>query len=352
MPTTNPKLLFIVKERYVYGTKTKSYGLINSCNFVVKKLNANGINAEAVQVVDNNSIDFHVSRYQPTHCFIEALWVVPSKFLELSRLHPDVEWIVRLHSMIPFLSNEGMAFEWINEYIELRKAGVKISISCNNEDLYNDLKPIYKYVSYSPNIYVEDYNPSSESFDFSGTDTINIGCFGALRPLKNNTKQAMAAIKFADGLKKKLNFHVNISEHEKTVSSPILKNLRHIFAITKHKLIEHPWYEHHDFLQLVRAMDFGMQVSFTESFNITAADFVHCQIPVVVSKEIQFVHDACRSDVHDDRRIMQAMENAYYKSNFDGRSFNPNFSLLQENNGLLQNHNNKAIKAWYKLLGF
>ena len=111
----NVKVLFIIKERKVYGTKTVSYGLVNSCEFVANALHKCGIRAKVVQVIDNNGIDKEVHEYKPTHCFIEALWVTPSKFEILAKLHPKVKWNVRIHSMIPFLVSEGMSFEWINE---------------------------------------------------------------------------------------------------------------------------------------------------------------------------------------------------------------------------------------------
>lgn len=36
-------------------------------------------------------------------------------------------------------------------------------------------------------------------------------------------------------------------------------------------------------------MDLGMQVSFSETFNIVAADMISQDVPVVVSNEIEFV---------------------------------------------------------------
>ena len=350
--SSEPKLLFITKERYNYGSPTRAYGLYNSCLFVSKALEKIRIKSKVIQVVDNNGIDAEVSEYKPSICFIEALWVNPSKFEVLSQLHPNIEWVVRLHSMIPFLSNEGMAFEWINGYINLRKRGIKISLSCNNKKLYDYLKPIYKYVSFTPNIYVGDDTEPTRFFNYTENNTINIGCFGALRPLKNTTQQAMLATKFANDLNKKLKFHINVSEHEQNTAGPILKNLREIFKQTNHTLVEHPWYEHADFLQLVRSMDFGMQMSFSETFNITSADFVHCGIPVVVSNEIDFVHDSLRSDVHDDRRILNCMKNAFYKSNFDNRTMHTNTRTTEENSGLLSHHNRMALRSWIYYLGF
>ena len=343
-PFQPKNLLFIVKERNVYGTKTRAYGLFNSCNFVARKMREEGHEANVVQVIDNNCIDKYVTQYKPTHCFIEALWVVPSKFEVLAKLHPGVKWIIRLHSMVPFLSSEGMAFEWINEYLELKKKGIDISISCNNEKAYNDLREIYgSVISYTPNIYFPDtYTEPRTRFCIEKfEDDLHIGCFGALRVMKNHPQQAIWAIDFANNINKKMFFHVNISEHEQREASPILRNLRAIFANTRHELVEHLWYEHVDFLQLVKEMDLGMQISFSETFNITAADFVFCNIPIVVSNEIQFVQEAFRVNPTDKHATVRALNAAYYGT----------LSHVQrENLNLLNRHNNDAVKTWLKFV--
>lgn len=341
-PNINPngyKFLFIIKERSVYGTKTKAYGLFNSCQFICNKLKKHNIEANVVQVIDNNCIDKYVTQYSPTHCFIEALWAVPSKFEVLAKLHPNVKWIIRLHSMIPFLSSEGMAFEWLNDYINLRKKGINISISCNNEKLYEDLKQLYdEGVSYTPNIYEPEIPPTKQDVN-KKDDTIDIGCFGALRVLKNHTQQALWAIEFANKIEKKLNFHVNISEHEQRESGPVLRNLRAIFKNTNHTLIEHPWYDHSDFLQIVKKMDLGMQISFTETFNVTAADFVYCEIPIVVSKEIKFVHPNCSVNPTNEKQVDSAMKYAFYDR-----------KIVKENKELLDEHNRCAYNSWLKFI--
>src|SRR5574339_131410 len=114
-----PRVLFICKIRSsFYGP---SFGLINSCRFIANALEANDIKAKVVSVVDNSDIDREVHKFKPTHVFIEALWVVPSKFEELIPLHPKIKWFVRIHSKVPFLANEGMAMHWLREYHDLSK---------------------------------------------------------------------------------------------------------------------------------------------------------------------------------------------------------------------------------------
>lgn len=328
----NYRFLFIIKERSVYGTKTKAYGLFNSCKFVCNKLNKIGMEANVIQVVDNNCIDKYVTEYKPTHCFIEALWVVPSKFEVLAKLHPNVKWVIRLHSMVPFLTSEGMAFEWLNEYMELRKKGINISISCNNQEMHEQLSQIYDAVSYTPNIYEPDYECSKKN---NSKEILDIGCFGALRVLKNHTQQALWAIEFANKLGKKMNFHINVSEHEQREGGPVLRNLRAIFKNTQHSLVEHLWYEHKDFLELVSTMDMGMQISYTETFNVVAADFVYCGVPIVVSKDIKFVHPNCSVSPSNDKQIESAMKHAFYSRD-----------ITKDNKKLLEDHNRMAFQQW------
>ena len=49
------------------------------------------------------------------------------------------------------------------------------------------------------------------------------------------------------------------------------KNLESLFARGKHALITHRWSPHDEFIEVVRQMDLGLQVSLSESYNIVAA---------------------------------------------------------------------------------
>src|SRR5690606_12731292 len=67
------------------------------------------------------------------------------------------------------------------------------------------------------------------------------------------------------------------------------KNLKALFDGTPHELVEHGWLLHDSFQNLIQTMDFGLQVSFSETFNIVAADFVHLHVPIVGSQEIEWM---------------------------------------------------------------
>ncbi len=138
---------------------------------------------------------------------------------------------------------------------------------------------------------------------------LNVGCLGAIRPLKNQLLQAVAALSAARALGKRLRFHVNATRVEGQGRSPsILANLRSLFGhAVNAELVAHPWLPRPDFLSLCRQMDVGMQVSFSETFNIVAADFVTNDIPIVVSPEISWVDSRAQAGPNDATRITAAI---------------------------------------------
>jgi len=307
------KILFICKKRHYMKTddgikgKLTSSGLLNSAGFVVDMLNRNGIDSKLVDVVDNNCIDREVTQYKPTHVIIEALWVVPEKFKILTKLHPKVKWIIRLHSNIPFLSNEGIAFKWLSEYIKYKN----VYLGSNTRQTVDALEEMLNTkVFYLPNYYTIKERKHKDS----NSRFLDIGCFGAIRPLKNQLIQAVAAIEYANENDKILRFHMNGDRIEGR-GEPVLENIKALFAANpKHELILHPWLNHKEFLDLVSKMDLGMQVSFSETFNIVAADFVNCNVPVVVSPEIEWVSAIFKCPPTEKKKIKRTIGIALWTS--------------------------------------
>lgn len=60
-------------------------------------------------------------------------------------------------------------------------------------------------------------------------------------------------------------------------------------ARPEHTLVEHEWLSTEDFKNLLTdTIDIGMQVSFSETFNMVSADCISCGVPIVVSDEIDW----------------------------------------------------------------
>jgi glycosyltransferase involved in cell wall biosynthesis len=337
----SPRILFVCKQRpATYGA---SYGLLNSCRFLCNALRKiDGVEANLVEVIDNNYIEREVVKYKATHVFIEALWVVPEKFDVLIKLHPDVNWYVRLHSDTPFLANEGVAMRWITAYAELQKKYKQFRVAPNSPKMARDLSlSIGMETVYAPNVYFPDeydYPPIPEK----DPNIIDIGCFGAIRPLKNQLIQGMAAMGFADEMGKTLRFHVNYARLEQNGDN-VYKNLRALFENSQHELVEHGWLSHEEFMNVIRSMDLGLQVSFSETFNIVAADFARLGVPIVVSDEVHWANFLYYAKTTDINSIMSKLWWAWY-----GKSV----GLHKLNNWGLSKYNTMAIAEWKYLLNY
>jgi hypothetical protein len=173
-------------------------------------------------------------------------------------------------------------------------------------------------------------------------DTINISCFGAIRPLKNHLSQALAAVHFAQQHGLKLRFHINATRPEQQGEN-ILKNLRSMFEnLPIHELVEHPWTDHRDFVRLIRdEIDLGMQVSYTETYNIVAADHVAAGVPVVTSSEVSFVMPLMHADPNSIPSMVTRLNWAWY-----GKLI----GLHKINRWLLIRNNHQSQEAWHRNL--
>jgi hypothetical protein len=346
------RILFILKRRSDYNEHPSysaggiSTGLLNSAQFVVDMLNDCGIEAKMEVVVDNNGIDKVVSEYKPTHVIIEALWVVPEKFTVLSQLHPTVKWIIRYHSQMPFIANEGVFTRWLFDYMKQPS----VYLAANSPLFEQEIKQILHTGGYSkhevnqrvgflPNYYpTKKYvRPHREQEEY-----IDIGCFGAVRPLKNQLIQATSALQFAQEIGIPLRFHINIGRTEMK-GDPVLNNLRGLFtnvADAGHQLVEHTWAPHEDFLSVVGEMDIGMQVSFSETFDIVAADMITAGIPVVMSQEIPWaVSGIAKPTVSED--ITRELHSAW-----TFRCWN-----VRVNHWSLNRYTKKAKRIWCSAFG-
>lgn len=249
---------------------------------------------------DNNCIDRLVTKHRPTHVIIEAYWVVPEKFDVLMPLHRDVRWIVRNHSEIPFISSEGIAMEWTRKYLERG-----IEVMCNSPravSAYAMLAIVNgsntSDVTYGPNAY-----PIPPMGNLGIRDRcvqyLDIGCFGAIRPLKNHLIQAFASLAVANDIGARLRFHINATRVEGNANSA-LKNLQGLFEdLPNAELVLHSWMDRSQFLEVMGTMDVSLQMSYSETFNIVTADAMYNGVPVVVSPEIPWIGAYAHRDPND-----------------------------------------------------
>ena len=344
------KVLFILKRREDFNAVVHSHiglstGLYNSASFVNNMMVAQGIDSVLDIAIDNNCIDRLVQKHKPTHVIIEALWVVPQKFSILQKLHPNVTWIIRLHSDMPFMAGEGMAMDWLGDYSGFKN----IVISCNaprmlretrlylqHKNQWDDATTLRKVI-YLPNYYPQNYE--HKPFDKNKT-WVDVGCFGAVRPLKNHLLQAFGAIEFADKIGKQLRFHVNAGRIEMQ-GGPALANLKGLFQQISdrgHQMINHTWAPREEFLKICAQMDIGLQVSFSETFNIVGADIISQGVPIVGSTEIPWAVTGFTADPTNSEDIARKLEWAYRFPQVN----------VKTNQWSLTSYTNKTASIWAK----
>lgn len=296
----SPLTLFIIKKFYDYdGQRQVSNGLQTSAMFVVDLLLSEGHRAKLVQAIDGNCIDRLVTENPPVRVVIEAIWVTPTKMAELQRLHPKIKWTVRIHSETPFIAQEGVAVEWVAAYL---RQGIEVAF--NSPVTVDDLS-ILGNTTYLPNYYpMRKPRPPQPA-----VPVLHVGCFGAIRPLKNQLIQAVAAARFAKQAGTKMVFHMNGSRIEQSGANN-LRNIEALLMAAGQTLELHPWMDHEDFLELVASMDICLQVSLSESFNIVSADAVSMGVPLVGSEAVRWLPERSQADVDSSDSIVAAIKRA------------------------------------------
>lgn len=333
------KILFLLKKNGGYGYQIGvRSGMYNSVSMLVKQLKLQ-LNADVhLEIaVDGNEIDKFIHQYNPSIVIIEAIWATGDKVRELTKLHPKVVFIIRIHSEVPFIANEGVAIERIKDYDKIPR----VVPAFNSLEALGDFQAILSnQCLYLPNVYdlSEADNVECRHAGYMGR-VFNIGCFGAIRPMKNQLLQAIGAIKFADSIGKHLKFHINGTRLEQK-GEPVLKNIRALFADSKHDLVEHPWMEREEFLNVVSDMDMGLQLSLTESFNIVTADFISQGVPIVVSPTIEWMPDKLTARDFSSEAMVETMRWAYRK---------PQTACNAQLVALFK-YNKVALKAWQPIV--
>lgn len=336
----NNTILFIAKKKYAYVGQNKDvapYGLHNSSRFIVNFLRDRKYNAVLETVDDANDVDRVVSKHDAKIVVIEALWITPEKMSELISMpsHKNRLWVVRIHSKTAFLASEGIAIDWMGDYPK------SVVLSANSKSLMSDFSNLVEFDMYLPNIYYPSINTNNLIRKPQPDKILHVGCFGAIRPMKNHLVQAMAAMRVADRLNQTLNFHVNGFNIEESGLS-VMKNLEALFEDKpNHQMVKHEWLPHTEFINLVRQMDVGTQISFSESFNIVAADFVGQRVPIVVSDEISWLPKDVQVSPHSS--VSDIAKKIFYIHKY----YNSSFSSICEKK--LHFYNATSMEIWDKL---
>lgn len=292
-------LLFIVRDASAAShsyRNTATNGVALSTEFLVDALSSLNITTTSRAVSSAEDIAWLVVEKKPTHVIIETLWLTSTEMQTLVTEFPSVTWIVRDHSESCFRTLETDATQRIYDYLKLG-----VEVMSNSVRSMTDIMTIATNIgvsedlaSYGPNVYpIPERDTMVPRTRTDGV--VNIGCFGAVRPMKNHITQAIAAIQFAQNNSLALKFHIN-SYNIAGYIDPVLNNLRALFsnAPSQFELVEHEWMDRSTFLSLLETMDICSQTSFTETFNIVTADAMARAVPIVASDCIAWLGETAK----------------------------------------------------------
>jgi len=275
-------------------------GLGNNGLQTAKVLRKNGIRADLYGVREASDIRQILAGIGPaTHVVIEAFWVSLSDLQSLMAEFPNSHFIVRSHSQISFLQVEAGAIKNLRDLVTHQEGVLNLTVAANNQKMCDFVEKTYLgRCLYLPNLYdVERVHRRMPMVPHTHR-TLRIGSFGALRLLKNHTAAAAAALLIAERKRCDLEFWISVNRRENNGAEGILHSLRNMFqGLPWAKLHEHPWEMWPDFRRSIAHMDLAMQVSFTETFNITAADAVTEGVPCVTGPAIEWVPRDWQADV-------------------------------------------------------
>lgn len=136
---------------------------------------------------------------------LEALWARGEHIKEIMDKIPQVQFFAHIHSNIPFYSLEGSAYRFLESF---NKVGIGIIFnSIHAKDALYFLDNTY----YLPNIYKLDFQDPLKRED---DGYLNVACMGSIRPMKNQAIQALASMRYAESIGKRLRIHFNFGREE------------------------------------------------------------------------------------------------------------------------------------------
>lgn len=251
----------------------------------------NGINAIAVPVMCFEDVLLYLSNNKDTtHVAIQALWVSVKDLETLLTTFPNIKFTCVCHSNIGFLSTEPAAIKLLRDYKAIHEKYWNFAIAGNSEKFIEAWTRMYDVsVKYIPNLYNLG---KRKSYKFTPeNEAIKIGCFGAIRPLKNFVSAIAACIDMSVRLNREVTIFINSGREEGgSVTSRAIDEL--VAGLTRVKLVKTLWSDHSSFKKIVGEMDLLIQPSFSESFNMVTADGVSQSVPSVVSDAITWTPKA------------------------------------------------------------
>jgi len=315
----------------------------------VKFLQKNGIRAEVLPMrFDTDLRKFlnfqEASGDKPiTHVVVSAPWVRTEIFQYLCSVFPTIQFAMNCHSNVGFLQADSNGIRLIRENLALESGTHNFSVCGNSQNYCRFIYHAYgSPCKYLPNMYFLDGTTESSRPGWPHTKgTLRIGAFGATRSLKNFVTSCAAAMEISRDLKAQTEIWINNQRDDGPETARILRSVHMMVdGLPNISLKYAGWASWPNFKRTVENMHLLLVNSFTESFNMVAADGISVGVPSVVSDAITWAPAswcAKADDVFDIARVGIGLIN----------------DPLAAKNGYraLKAHNREGLHAWFRFLG-
>ena len=314
-------------------------GLGVSALNTAKILRENGIPTNLWAVLGTKEIQEKISAatangQRPTHIVICAPWLPTLDLQILIFGNTDIQFAVTCHSNVGFLSADPSAITNFRSMLSLEQGALNFSAAGNSQRFCSWITASYgRPCTWLPNLYFMENESPMYRRPWTGGD-LNIGAFGAVRPLKNTLSAVAAALILHADLNVQINFHINVGRIEG--GGTVVRSIEEMTAnVPNFNLIKDPWYQWPQFRQLIKRMNILIQPSYTESFNMVTADGAAECIPSVVSDAIDWAPAEWQAEVDDAVNIAYVAKNLLNDMHSGAKGFRA-----------LRSHNDNGLISW------
>jgi glycosyltransferase involved in cell wall biosynthesis len=247
------------------------------------------------QALQNNEHPF-------THVVVSAPWIATPIFQQLCHAYPNVLFAVSSHSNLGFLQADSNGMSLLRDSYQLAVGEHNFAAAGNCRTYVDWVAQAYQTpCSYLPNLYdlTTIANIPARS-PWSGGRLL-LGCFGAIRPLKNLATAVGACIAVSRRLNCDTVIQVSAGRQEGHGILPMLRSM--VKGLGRITLLEGGWQSWPEFRSTVAEQNLLLQMSFTESFNMVSADGVASGIATAASPAIEWLPANWHCDPDDSQSV-------------------------------------------------
>jgi len=271
-----------------------------------------------------------------THAVISAPWISGKEIGAMAQEFPEIVFVVVSHSNVGFLSADPSAIHILREVVDMQMMYHNVYVGGNSHKFTDWASEAWGVNAIClPNLYsTENIFPHHHQNWRGGP--LRIGLFGANRPLKNRLTGAAAAVELSARLRVPVELVITNGRNEGG-NNKALEELTN--GVPSFSICYTGWLAWPEFRRLLRSIDLVMQVSYTESFNVVAADAVAEGIPVVVSDAIDWLPHHWRAHADEPRDVTRVAESLLRDPN-----------TAREGLRALERYVERGVEAWRRFL--